>query len=344
MPKKKTGKYSAIMAGCGGMAGGWLNSKAVKKNARMVGFMDINLEAAQKRADAFGVKGAVVGTDLKKIIEETGAEILFDCSIPEAHYQNTMTGLKMGLHVMGEKPMADTMPHAKAMLAAAKKANRLYAVMQNRRYLKGIQRVKNALESGIIAKIHTVQTDFFTGPHFGGFRDAMKHPLILDMAIHTFDQARFVSGADAKAVYCRAFNPEGSWYAHGASANAIFEMSKGITYIYNGSWCNTGRHTSWQCDWRIIGTDGAITWDGDDNIECEVAAKSDSWLWNVSSVKIPAKYERKKVGGHTACINAFFEALRAGKKPMTYCADNIKSLAMVHGAIQSDAVKRRITL
>lgn len=341
---KKTGKYLAVISGCGGMSRGWLNSKAVKKNARMVGFMDINIEAAKQRAEQFGVKGAAVGTDLKKIIEETGAEVLIDCSIPEAHYQNTMTGLRMGLHVIGEKPMADTMPHAKAMLAAAKKANRVYAVMQNRRYLKGINIVRNALASGIIGQVHTVQSDFFTGPHFGGFRDKMKHPLLLDMAIHTFDQARFVSGADAKAVYCHAYNPAGSWYAHGASANAIFEMTKGITYVYNGSWCNTGKHTSWQCDWRIIGTDGAIIWDGDDEIECEVSGKSDKWLKPVNAVKIPKKYERKSIGGHNGCINAFFEAIRSGRKPMTYCADNIKSLAMVHGAIKSDAQGRRIAL
>jgi predicted dehydrogenase len=335
---KKTGKYNVVISGCGGMAGGWLNSKGLKKNARMVGFMDINLEAAKKRAEAFGVKGALVGTDLKKIIKETGADVLIDCSIPEAHYQNTLTALKMGLHVLGEKPMADTMPHAKAMLVAAKKAKRVYAVMQNRRYMKGIQRIKNALKSGIIGKVHTVQSDFFLGPHFGGFRENMKHPLLLDMAIHTFDQARFVSGADAKSVFCRAFNPAGSWYSHGASANAIFEMTKGITYTYNGSWCNTGRDTSWQCDWRIIGTNGAMIWDGDDNIECEVCNKPKK------IVKVPKTYERKSVGGHSACISAFFEAIRTGRKPMTQCADNIKSLAMVHGAIKSDSIGRTTTL
>ncbi len=344
MPKKKTGKYTAVLSGCGGMSGHWLRSKATTKNAKVVGFMDINLEAAQKRAAEFGAKGAIAGTDLKQIIRETGAELLIDCSIPEAHYQNTMTALKMGLHVIGEKPMADSMPHAKAMLAAAATAKRVYAVMQNRRYMPGIQRVRNALKAGIIGKVHTVQSDFFTGPHFGGFRDKMKHPLILDMAIHTFDQARFISGADAQAVYCRAFNPAGSWYAHGASANAIFEMNKGITYVYNGSWCNTGRHTSWECDWRIIGTKGAITWDGGDNIECELMGEDGGWLRKSKSATIPKKFDRKAVGGHTACINAFFEAIRTGKKPMTHCGDNIKSLAMVHGAIKSDSLGRRIKI
>ena len=40
----------------------------------------------------------------------------------------------------------------------------------------------------------------------------MESPLILDMAIHTFDQARFITGADPVSVYCHEFNPPGSWY------------------------------------------------------------------------------------------------------------------------------------
>ena len=44
-------------------------------------------------------------------------------------------------------------------------------------------------------------SDFFLGVHFGGFRDKMQHVLLLDMAIHTFDAARFIIGQDAKDVY-----------------------------------------------------------------------------------------------------------------------------------------------
>lgn len=74
--------------------------------------------------------------------------------------------------------------------------------------------------------------DFFIGAHFGGFRDAMPSPLLLDMAIHTFDAARYLSGADPLAVYCDEFNPAWSWYAGNACATAIFEMTGGLRYVY----------------------------------------------------------------------------------------------------------------
>lgn len=59
-----------------------------------------------------------------------------------------------------------------------------------------------------------------TSAHFGGFRDKMPSPLILDMAIHHFDLARYMSGADPVAVYAKEFNPAGSWYKGDVSATA----------------------------------------------------------------------------------------------------------------------------
>ncbi|PCJ60868.1 MAG: oxidoreductase [Planctomycetota bacterium] len=344
MAKHKNRKFKTVLVGCGSMSSAWLSSKAAKNNIDMVGFVDLIPAAAEKRAEEFGDAGAIIGTNLKNVIVESGAEILFDVSIPEAHYQNTMTALSLGLHVMGEKPMADTMPRARKMVAAAKKSNRIYAVIQNRRYLKDIQIVKSAIQSGVIGSIHTIQSDFFLGPHFGGFRDAMDHPLLLDMAIHTFDAARYITGADAQSVFCKAFNPEGSWYAHGASANAIFEMNKGISYIYNGSWCAIGQNTSWESTWRVMGTKGAILWDGGDVLNCEVYSSKNKSPSKLKSIKIPKKVNRSKILGHDSNIQEFIDAVRKKTKPMTYCVDNIKSLAMVDGAIKSDKAGRMIPI
>ena len=80
------------------------------------------------------------------------------------------------------------------------------------------------MQSGAVGPLTTVNCDFYIGAHFGGFRDRMEHVLLLDMAIHTFDQARFIMGADPVSVYCNEWNPAGSWYDHDASAIAIFEM------------------------------------------------------------------------------------------------------------------------
>ena len=73
-----------------------------------------------------------------------------------------------------------------------------------------------------------VNVDMFLGAHFTGFRNTMDHPLLVDMAIHTFDEARYLlSEARPVLAYCQEFNPPNSWYKGDASAVAVFEMSDG---------------------------------------------------------------------------------------------------------------------
>ena len=55
----------------------------------------------------------------------------------------------------------------------------------------------------------------------------MESPLLLDMAIHQFDQARFVAGVEPVAVSCHEFDPAGSWYEGRASAICTFELAMG---------------------------------------------------------------------------------------------------------------------
>ena len=330
-------KRKVIMAGCGGMSGAWIRPALERNDLEFVGFMDINEDAAKEKAKSFDLNVAT-GTDLKQLIQDTGAEIVFDCSIPEAHCQVVTTALEAGCDVLGEKPMSDTMPQAMKMVQTAEKTGKTYAVIQNYRYQPGIRSLKNYIESGRIGEVTTVLSNFFMGVHFGGFREKMAHVLLLDMAIHTFDAARFISGANGLAVYAEDWNPQASWFADGAAASAIFSMTCGIRYIYNGSWCSEGCSTPWNSTWRIIGTKGSICWNGDGEFSSEIVTpvmKEGRKVSEKQKVDVPLVEWPKAQSGHAGLIDEFMTGLREGTKPPTDCTDNIKSLAMVHAAIES---------
>src|SRR5699024_12107270 len=95
-------------------------------------------------------------------------------------------------------------------------------------------------------------------PQIARFREAMAHSLIVDIAIHTFNQARYMIASDPVSVYCHAYNPPWSWYDGQASAICIFEMQNGVTFTYNGSWCAKGLNTSWESEWRVTGSKGSV--------------------------------------------------------------------------------------
>ena len=103
--------------------------------------------------------------------------------------------LRHGCHVLSEKPMANSLEEARRLRELARASGRTFAIMQNRRYERSIRSLQAFLASGTLGTLTTLNSDFYVGAHFGGFRAQMKHVLLLDMAIHSFDQARLISGA-----------------------------------------------------------------------------------------------------------------------------------------------------
>ena len=334
----------AVLVGCGTISRAWLDAIREIAGLEVVGLVDLQEEIAEARAAEYDLLDALIDTDLAATLRKTQPNVVFDCTTPESHAAVTLTALGHGCHVLGEKPMADTLDNARKMVAAAQEADRLYAVIQNRRYDPNIRRLRRFLDSEEIGRITTVHTDFFVGAHFGGFRDHMEHVLLLDMAIHTFDAARLIMGADPVSVYCKEWNPAGSWYDHGASGVAVFEMTDGIVFTYRGSWCAEGLNTAWESEWRIIGEKGSVKWDGGDNFEVQVVEKTGGFFSQWRDVAIPLYDDVAKVGGHAGVIREFVHAVRTGATPETICTDNIWSLAMVFGAVESAERGRRVAI
>jgi len=330
------------------MAKGWLKALAdtpeLAGRVVVVGLVDLDLGAANRLRDEFGLAQAATGTDLDAMLSQTKPDLLFDVVIPSARRDVVMTGLKHGCHVLTEKPMASSLAEARELVAAAKAAGRIHAVVQNRRYIDGVRRIREMIENGVLGELTALHADFFIGAHFGGFREQMRDVLLLDMAIHTLDAARFMAGADPVAVYALESNPRGSWYAHGAAANAIFEFSDDILFTYRGSWVAEGGTTSWESSWRIVGTTGTLLWDGAERFEARAVAGDSGFLRPLRDVAVPPPPHPAQTHGHASVIAEFLDAIETGRVPETAGSDNIKSLAMVFAAIESARTRQRVLI
>ncbi|MEQ1768236.1 MAG: Gfo/Idh/MocA family oxidoreductase [Devosia sp.] len=340
--------FRAVLAGCGAMSKGWLTALAeapeLKGRVLMVGLVDIDRAAAERMRDAFGLTGATVGTDLGTVLAGTRADVVFDVVVPAARREVVTTALSHGCHVLTEKPMAVSLEDAREIVSASQRANRVHAVVQNRRFIDGVRRIRATVESGALGELTALHADFFIGAHFGGFREQMDDVLLLDMAIHTLDAARFMSGAEPLAVYCQSSNPRGSWYRHGAAANAIFEFSGDIVFTYRGSWVAEGAPTSWESAWRIVGTTGTLLWDGADRFQLKEIADNSGFLRPLRDAVVSPPPHPSQTHGHASVIAEFLDAIEAGRPPETAGTDNIKSLAMVFAAIESARTQQRVLI
>lgn len=317
-----------VVVGAGNMGRRWIAIAEESPVYELVGVVDISLDGARAAADGVGRPDLPVAATLGDILDQVDVDVVANVTIPAAHFDVTRTALSRGLPVVSEKPAAATLAESLALAAASEVHERLFVVSQSRRHNSQLHELRHQLSG--LGRVGIAMTEFFKAPRFGGFRDEMAHPLLVDMAIHPFDSARFVLEADPIAVYCEEYNPAWSWYRGDAAATAIFEMTGGVRYVYTGSWASPGIETSWNGSWRVSGEGGSAIWNGDDRPRSEPADVGES---------IPLAH-----GGVSESLHAFAEAVRSGTPCSGEVHDNILSLAMVEAAVVSAQRGERVRI
>jgi predicted dehydrogenase len=252
------------------------------------------------------------------------ADGVINVTPPQFHKAVSITALEAGVPVLSEKPLADTRQAALDIVETANRTGVLHMVTQNYRYKPPIQTLKKALRDGGMGAIGALHVEFFKGPHFGGFREEMPYPLIIDMSIHHFDLMRFFLESDPVAVFGRSWNPAWSWFKGDASASVLLDFANGAAVSYNGSWCSQGRETNWNANWRFECANGVVAM-VDDRVYTQATGREAMLAETITMQRTD----------QDCLLHEFYEAVTQGKTAVTTCQDNIKSLGIVFDVVQS---------
>ncbi len=320
-----------IQVGAGSMGRAWLRNLARSEDAELVGLVDLEPAIAAQALTETGFSDVATASTLAELLDRVEADAVLNITVPEAHLNVSNTALLHGLPVLSEKPAADTTSAALSMAAAAEVSGRLLMISQSRRYYRNVEAFSRQIAR--LGRLGLVECSFFKAPHFGGFRDQMPYPLLVDMAIHQFDLSRHLIGSDPVSVFCESFNPPWSWYAGDAAAQVSVQFADDTRFAFTGSWCSPGLETSWNGSWRVSAADGTATWDGDHEPLAETAAGD----------PIPAEPGTgpEEIAGSLA---EFVAALRGGPVPAGEVHRNVISLLMVEGAVRSAQTQQRVVL
>lgn len=323
--------HRAIIVGVGGMGQCW--TRVVHQAARWeaAAYVDVNEEALAAAAKAYGMPAAQCYTDLKRALAETEADALIDVTPQSARRTVCTAALDRGLHVLSEKPLADTVRHAQAVVDRAASRSRVYMVAQNYRFQPETRTAAAYVQGGKLGDVGYANVRFHKGPHFGGFREAMAYPLVLDMCIHHFDMARCILGADIEAVQALSVKAPWNWNQGDATVMVHLEMSNGVMVNYSGSWVAQGWETGWNADWRFDGSRGALLWEGDAlYLSVRPAARR----------KVALK--RLRYVHQEGVLESFRKAIETGVEPETSGRQNLNSLAATHAVVRSARTRARV--
>jgi predicted dehydrogenase len=314
-----------IQVGAGGMGRAWLRTLKAAPEVELVGLVDLDLDGARAAAEEHGYSGLPLARSISELVESTQPDAVLNVTVPVAHHAVSSEAMYLGLPVLSEKPAAPTVAEALSLAAIAESTGQLLMISQSRRYYRTLAAYKAAL--GDLGEIGILTHQFFKAPHFGGFREEMDFPLLIDMAIHPFDVARYLLDDDPVSVYADSFNPSWSWFRGDAAASVTFEFASGTRFLYTGSWVSQSLDTSWNGSWRASSALGTALWDGESEptIEREGAAGG-------ADTTADAMEVREEIAGS---LLEFVGALRSGVEPSGEIHRNVGSLAMVEAAVLS---------
>jgi predicted dehydrogenase len=321
-----------VVVGAGFLGPFWARELLAGPDTELVGWVDADAARVRARTAELRLDGLPAGTDLRAMLASEAADFVVNVTAPEAHREITLTALEAGAAVLTEKPLATNMDDAREMVAAADAAQRLLMVSQNRRYKPSLIAYREAVQG--LGTLASLTCDFYIAHRVdpARFVTKMEEPLLLDMAIHLFDAARFVTGTDPVSVYCESYSPPWDWYAGPSSANAIFRMTGDVRLAFNGSWVADGFQTSWTGRWRAVGERGSATWDGQRAPRVQPGPGVE--LAPVPPLRAPRR-ARNRFEGLAAALAEFVAALRTGRVPQGEAHDNLLSLGMCHAAVES---------
>ncbi len=326
-----------IQVGIGGMGETWL--RAVQRSAEVdyAGFVEINDAIARQQAAAYNLDPATIFTSLPAALEKLDADAIIDVTPPQFHKANSILALEAGLPVLSEKPLAGTLEDAQAIVDKARETGLSHMVAQNYRYRPVTQTIKSLLETGELGAVGAVHAEFFKGPHFGGFREEMPHPLIIDMAIHHFDMMRYFLSSDVQEISARSWNPPWSWYKGDASAAASMRFENGVFASYSASWCSQALPTSWNADWRFDCEKGVMLVKDDVVTVQELLRVTDNRgaLANAHGERRVIPLLEMEREGQDYLLREFFAAVTKGKPVATSAQDNIRTIEFVFGVVQA---------
>ncbi|MFP3463504.1 Gfo/Idh/MocA family oxidoreductase [Arthrobacter globiformis] len=354
-----TAPVRVVQVGAGGMGRAWLRLLGESADVELAGVVDLNPQAARDALAELGLDAVPVGTSLTELAGAVGAQAVVNVTVPAAHHPVNVEAHFLGLPVLCEKPAAPTVAEALSLAAVAEATGQLLMISQSRRYFRTLTAFRRQADR--LGAIGLLTCDFFKAPHFGGFREEMEHVLLVDMAIHAFDAARYLLGRNPVSVYCEEFNPGWSWYAGDAAATAVFEMDGGTRFVYTGSWCADGLETSWNGSWRINGADGTAVWDGaaapvaervagasaddvladDGGVTGSVSSAPDSVVAEGDAAAEGPSEGPEEIAGALA---EFVRSLRTGEVPSGEIHANVLSLAMVEAAVKSSQTGQRVLI
>lgn len=330
-------KKRCLMIGAGGMAGSWLNRFYPNFTDRVdiVALVDVDKKVLNQQADKLGLPREARFTDIKKAFAQTQADYCSIVTPPWVHRPCVELACKYGMHILTEKPIADTWKDVVAIYRAVKRAKVKCTVIQNYRYDPTMYTFRELLRSKRLGRLNYLMgrfaADYRKYGAWGAFRHEIPHSLLVEGGVHHLDMLRNLADSRCVQISGWEWNPSWSSFKGESDASYVMKMANGVVAHYEGACSAAGHQNNWHHEYyRASCEHGEIVVDNDNIVRLVTRDNASGALTRAEVPLIHAQFE-----GHNYVIDAHLKWLSGGPKPETALDDNIYSNATMFAAIEA---------
>ena len=226
---------------------GWIGQHRMQalreeQAAQVVAIADPSAEVRERARQA--APEAAVASTLEELLQHDLDGVVI--ATPSAlHAQQSLDVLDRGLAVFCQKPLARTAAENKAIIDAARKADRLLGCDLSYRYTEAMRRVRNAVVEGEVGEVYAVDLVFHNayGPDKSWARDPQLAGggCAIDLGIHLVDLVLWTLGFPEVTNVTSRLYAQGQPLAAGSTqvedyAVAQFELATGAVVRMACSW------------------------------------------------------------------------------------------------------------
>jgi len=285
-----------------------------------------------KLRDTVGTRHHVTTyADYIEMLEKEKPQIVTVAVPTVLHHEVASAAITRGIHVLIEKPIAETQADGQALIDLARAHNVILTVGHIERHNPAIQALKSRLDANQLGQIFEIRAERL-GPFPARIRDV---GVVLDLATHDIDVIRHLVGAPLLRVYA-----ETQQNIHSTREDMISGMMRfdsGVTGLLQINWL-----TPTKCR-RLTVTGAGGMYEVDYITQDLTFFENGAALDKFSSLQLlrgvtEGRMIRERIEKREPLrleLEDFVNAVREGRAPRVSGEDSLKALIIAHALVQS---------
>jgi predicted dehydrogenase len=343
--------YKVIQVGTGGIGALWCKSIlppfVADGRIEVVAAVDVNPEALSYAQTGLGLDPDRCYTDLVKALDAHPADFCTVVVPPAFHEDVVDAALEHGLHILSEKPIADTLAGSIRIARRVAASGRKMSVTMSHRFDQDKTTFREGLRDPRNGDLDYLVCRFTSANRrrnsWGVFRHKMPDPMMIEGAIHHIDILVDLAGSHCATVSALTWNPRWGEYDGDSEALVLLDFENGVHASYEGAKSVAVGLNSWGTEYfRAECENATLILDRRRVQRLAPGHVTDRPNGGPEGEAVPLV--AGSGWGHPRLIEDFLIWLDGGPAAPTAVSENLHSNAVVFAAIESSRRKRVVNV